>query len=59
MLEQERLTQWNCPHCGEFFDRNKHKNIEEATFSGIVSLGQLNIAHITCPKCKKCMKCKK
>lgn len=45
--------QWNCPHCGQFYDSNKQWG-EEYT----VSPHAPNfIPHIKCPKCKKCMGC--
>lgn len=48
------LRKFDCPHCGEFYDRDAQDS-EEATI-GNTGPGP-HIPHINCPQCKKCMGC--
>jgi hypothetical protein len=47
------LKQWNCPHCGEYYD-SEVQNGEEKT---VGKMGKDLIPHIYCPKCNQCMGC--
>lgn len=51
--------QWDCPHCGYYYDKDVEPSREEYTVGSICLDDKPMIPHIVCPECGECMACSK